>query len=158
MTINNTGKIILIDQDLDFSTQVKRVIEQESEYVELIMTTSRDKALEKLNESNFCAILSAYNIESGDDLELLKEVRKERGLDIPYILLMDKMNDRVMLRALDLGANRVFHKRKNVVLSSQILNKILKQEIQYYELRKELEYQRKTSSQNNIIGYSFIYK
>jgi len=72
----------------------------------------------------------------------LRKLRKERRLEIPFILLIEEWNHGLILRALKLDANRVILKRENTILSGQILSKIVKQVLLNYKMRKELEYHR----------------
>lgn len=140
--INDIEKIMLIDRDKDFLTQAKKTIESENEDVEVLTTTSIEKSIVELEEHNFQVIISSYDIGKEDDLELLREVRKEKLSNIPFILLIDRGCDKVMLKALKLGANRVFLKRENEVLSCQILREIVKQELLNQKMRKEIEHHR----------------
>ncbi len=142
MMINDIEKIMLIDRDKDFLTQAKKTIESENEDVEVLTTTSIEKSIVELEEHNFQVIISSYDIGKEDDLELLREVRKEKLSNIPFILLIDRGCDKVMLKALKLGANRVFLKRENEVLSCQILREIVKQELLNQKMRKEIEHHR----------------
>jgi len=143
MAVNKTKKIVLIDEDEEFSTQAKKAIEHDNNHIEIIVLDSKENALEKIKESNLHGIISNYNLGNRDGLELLKKIRIGRQLNIPFILLMDRVDSKTRLKALKLDANRVFHKKKNLELSCQILKEIIKQELLDYKTKKELEHHRK---------------
>ncbi len=151
MTINDIEKIMLIDRDMDFLEQAKKTIESENKDVEVLTTTSIERSIVELEEHKLQVIISSYNIGEKDGLELLRKLRKEKWSNLPFILLIDGENDTVMLKALQLGANRVFLKRENEVLSCQILSEIVRQELLNHKMRKELEHLRKRSP--NIIMF-----
>lgn len=136
-------RVLLLDQDTEFLDQAKNLIEEDNDMIDVDIASNIDIGMNKLSEYDHHVIVSHHKIGGYEGLEFLEDVRRKLGSDIPFILLMNKKDNRITLKALKLEANRVFHKGENLFLSCQILNEIIKKEILNYNLKKELEHNRR---------------
>jgi len=140
MEVESAKKVLFVDDDNEFSDKARKILENENEKIDVITASSTSQALHLLEKNDFEAIVSNHQIfESGSE-EFLDEVRGDKEMEIPLILFAEKRKKEIVLEALELGANRVLNKGEDgIKLSCKILSKALKQEIQNYRNKKELE-------------------
>jgi len=150
MELEFAKKVLLVYDNLDVLDQVNRVFENESKNIEVVSASSSSKALKILEKEDFDAIVSEYHISKMGGIELLKKVRKEKEIEIPFILFTGEKEQEIFLKALEDGANRVLHKGEDIKLACKTLNQALKQEISHYEREQELERLRNDKINSNI--------
>lgn len=75
-------------------------------------------------------------------LDLLKEIKKKRSIDIPFIIFTGKGREEVAMEALNNGADRYIKKGGDPTSQFRILKDAIKQETRLYKINKELETQR----------------
>ena len=95
-------KILIVDDEQALLEQLRKVLENQRYIVE--SATDGEKALDRLFETPFDAIILDIMMPKIDGLTVLKEARKA-GIDTPVLLLTAKgdLEDRV--KGLDLGAD-----------------------------------------------------
>lgn len=102
-------KVLFVDDEPDICSQAKIFLEKESERISVVTASNAEKALELLNENGFDVIVSDYKMPGMDGLEFLQRLR-DKGNEIPFIMLTGKGNESVAMRATNLGIDRYFKK------------------------------------------------
>lgn len=148
MEFEFTNKVLFIDDDHDFLGQVNAFFEKEGVGIDMITSSSASEGLSLLGEKDFDAVVSCFKVQDTEYVDFLNKIRNKREMDIPFVLLIDKKDNELILKALKEGVNRVIHKEENVTLSCKILTEILNQEIQQYLKNKEVEHYRKEFNNN----------
>ncbi len=148
MELEFAKKVLLVDDDTNFLMEAKKGLEEENQRIDVITSSSANNGLDLLEEKNFDAIVSGYDMQEMSGIRFLNKVRKEKGIEIPFILFTKKNKKEIFLKSLRFGANRVFDKEDHILFSDKILAKIIGQEIQNYENKKELEHYRKEFKRN----------
>ncbi len=152
MGIGFTKKVLLIDEETSFLRLVSAELQKEDERINVIPASSTSEALNLLDNEDFDAIVSSRRIQEIEGIKLLNEVRKKKEMEIPFVILSRQREKEFVLKALKQGANRILEKenedKNNIILSCKILAETLKQEIQSYENKKELEHHRKEFNRN----------
>lgn len=144
-------KILLVDDNSHLLSQMKRALENESKIFEVIPTSSTNEALGFLEKEDFDGIVSDYQIFDINSLEFLREVRKEKEIEIPLIIFTEEKKQEIILNLLKSGANRIIYRRDDIILFCKVLDHVLKQEILHSERKKELEHFRKEFESNEGI-------
>jgi len=150
MELEFAKKVLLVYDNPDVLDQVKTVFENESKNIEIVSISSPSKALNILEKGDFDAIVSEYHISKKAGIELLKKVRKEKEIEIPFILFTGEKEQEVFLKGLEDGANRVLQKGEDIKLACKTLHQALKQEISHYERKQELDRLRDDKINRNI--------
>lgn len=144
---------MLIDGDTSFLKLMSTELQKKDELIEIVSVSSISKAFNLLDNKDFDAIVSSCKTSEIEGvIELLKEVRK-REMEIPFFIFSRKWEKEFVFKALKLGANRIIPKnededKNDSILSCKILAETLKQEIQDYENKKELEHLKKEFNKN----------
>jgi PAS domain S-box-containing protein len=81
----------------------------EIENFEIDTALSVDEAFKKMEKQNFDAIVSDYEMPLKSGLDFLRELR-EQSIDTPFILFTGKGREEVVVKALNLGADRYINK------------------------------------------------
>jgi len=147
MEIEFEDKVLLLKDNQEVTEIMKNYLESRCK-LEVITKKSTNNALKSLKENNFDIIISEFQMEEISGIEFLKNIRLEKGMEIPFIFFTEKMNQKFILKALNAGANRVIHMGDDILLSCQILQEALTQEKLNYELIKELKCHRKRYNDN----------
>jgi len=143
-----TNKVLLLDKDPEFLMEMKSNFDKEGEVIDLVTSSSASKGIGLLGEENFDAVVSCSRMQKRDYIDFLNKIRNEREIEVPFVLLIDKKDNEIILEALKEGVNRVIHKEENINLSYNILLEVLNQEIQQYLRNKELEQLRYEFNKN----------
>lgn len=103
--------------DVDFT---HRHLTRYAPYIRLTNVSNAEKALELLPEAgvspeewNYQLILMDYRLPGMNALEIIKEIRQERQLDIPILIVTGHGNEEVAVQALKVGASDYLVKREN---------------------------------------------
>lgn len=102
-----------IQSDLDM---IQNHLAQRTPHIRLTVVTNTQDALARLPKSptdpvNYDLLLVNYHLQGVDGLELTRVVRKERGLDIPIVLITSQGSEELVVRALQLGVDDYLIKR-----------------------------------------------
>ncbi len=131
-------KIILVDDEGDLLQQAKIFLERLDDELQVDTFTSPEMALNKIEEEDYDAVVSDYQMPDIDGLELLKNVREEREMDIPFIMFTDKGREEVAMEALNLGANRYLQKGGDPKAQYRVLNEAIRNEISHHRANKRI--------------------
>jgi PAS domain S-box-containing protein len=101
-------RILLVDDDPGFLETSKQILSMENNF-KIDTATSVDEAFEKMEEHAYDAVVSDYEMPLKNGLDFLKELR-ERKTEISFILFTGKGREEVVVKALNLGADRYINK------------------------------------------------
>lgn len=101
-------KILHVDDDPSFLKDAKQCLDTEGEF-EVDTASSVNEALEKLEKTDYDAVVSDYQMPGKGGLEFLKELR-EKGNTVPFIVFTGKGREEIVIKALNLGADRYIDK------------------------------------------------
>ncbi len=132
-------KVLFVDDDSSILDQAKIFLEDEEERLDIETVASADKGLELLEEENFDAVVSDYQMSGMDGLEFLEILREDRNSDIPFILFTGKGREEVAMRALNLGADRYLEKGGNPRSQYGVLADAILQEVHHRMSEKDMQ-------------------
>jgi PAS domain S-box-containing protein len=95
--------VLHIDDEQDFLDLTRSFLEKSGD-IRLEGVTSAERALERLKETRYDAIISDYQMAGMDGISLLKHLR-ETGNRIPFIILTGKGRENIAIEALNNGAD-----------------------------------------------------
>ena len=101
-------RVLHVDDDLCFLEVSKQIISMENSF-EIDNASSVDEALKKMEQQQYDAVVSDYEMPQKNGLEFLKEIRDQNN-QIPFILFTGKGREDVAVKALNLGADRYINK------------------------------------------------
>ncbi len=136
--------ILFVDDETGLQDQAKIYLERLSEDIEVLSTSSAEKALEMIDESKFDVIVSDYRMPGKDGLHFLKEIREERGEDTPFIIFTGQGGEKVAIEALNLGADRYIQKSDDPESQYELLVEAIEEGYEHGKSKKRL----KESDQN----------
>ncbi len=135
-------KALLVDDEHDFLEQTKIFIENNLESLKLDTVSNVQDALQKLENHEYSAIISDYQMGEINGLEFLKIIREEKNSNIPFIIFTGRGREDVAIEALNLGANRYIHKGGDPRSQYGVLSNALINEIDSYKKDKRLKNSR----------------
>ncbi|NHJ46647.1 MAG: PAS domain S-box protein [Asgard group archaeon] len=109
-------EIMLVDDEEDVLDLSKIYLERMNEKYKITAANSAEKALNLLEQNDFDVIISDYDMEPVNGLELLSTIR-ETGKTTPFIIFTGKGREEVAIQALNLGAD--FYLQKGGTTESQ---------------------------------------
>lgn len=130
--------VLYVDDEPSLLELGKTFLEKEESQLNVETTPRPEKALEMLNENDYDAVISDYQMPSMDGLDLLETIRKERGNDIPFIMFTGKGREEVAMDALNLGANRYLRKGSEAKTQYGMLAQAVIDETEHIEVEKKL--------------------
>jgi PAS domain S-box-containing protein len=101
-------RILHVDDDPCFLEVTKQLLSMENNF-EIETATSVEEAFKKMETQNYAAIVSDYQMPHKDGLEFLKDLREQEN-ETPFILFTGKGREQVIVKALNLGADRYINK------------------------------------------------
>jgi len=103
-------KILLVDH----SPSIRRVelhILELMGYTDIEQASDAAEAIEKLQSGNFGFVITDWNLPHLGGLELLKRIRSDDSLKkIPVLMVVNKMNDKIILLAAKAGVSSLIVK------------------------------------------------
>ena len=118
-----TIRVLHVDDEAGFLAVAKQCIEDQSRF-QVDTALSAKEALEKLKRSEYDAVVSDYQMDGKNGLELLRELRQQ-GNDTPFILFTCKGKEEIAIEALNSGVYRYVGKEG-------------KAEVTYEELKRSI--------------------
>ncbi len=131
-------KILMVDDEPSMLEMAKVFLER-GKNLEVEICGSAEEALDLLNDGEFDAVVSDYQMKGMSGLELLKEIREQRGMDIPFIILTGKGREEVAIDALNMGANRYIQKKGPSETLYTVLAQAIDQEIAHHRNERTLK-------------------
>jgi PAS domain S-box-containing protein len=104
----STIRVLLVDDDLSLLETSKTILSDENNF-EVDYATSVSEALKKMEQQNYDAVVSDYEMPVKNGLDFLRELREQRD-DIPFILFTGRGREDVVVKALNLGADCYINK------------------------------------------------
>jgi PAS domain S-box-containing protein len=101
-------KVLHVDDELCILEISKQILTLENDF-EIDNAISVAEALKKMDEQQYDAIVSDYEMPQKNGLEFLKELR-EKNNQIPFILFTGRGREDVAVKALNLGADSYINK------------------------------------------------
>ncbi len=132
-------KILIVDDERDFLEQTEIFLGQLESDLEIDSVLSAEEALEELKKQDYDAIVSDYQMPGMDGLDLLKVLREERDIDIPFIIFTGKGREEVAMEALNLGADRYLRKGGESEVQYAVLADAIKQEVKHHKTKEHLD-------------------
>ena len=142
-------RVLAVDDNPDFAEMIATFLPREDERFEIDTATSAVQALEYLDENDYDAIISDYEMPKMDGLDLLETIRAERDSDIPFIIFTGKSRETVAIESLNLGADRYLQKRGDPASQYSVLAQATLQEIDHHRAGTELD--RKSTLLDSIL-------
>ncbi|MBS3817489.1 MAG: response regulator [Candidatus Thermoplasmatota archaeon] len=103
-------KVLFVDDDELLLTQTRIFLGKSDYDFEIDIARHVEGALQKIEDTEYDAIISDYKMQARDGLDLLRAIRK-KDEDLPFIMFTGKGNEEVAQEALNLGADRYIRKR-----------------------------------------------
>lgn len=127
-------KVLFVDDDPQILEQAKLFLDEENDELNIDTAGSGRKALEKLKDGNHEIIIADYRMSEMNGIELLRKFRKMNE-EKPFIILTGKGDEKVAMRALNLGANRYLRKKDNPEAQYRELAEVISHEVTHYRMR-----------------------
>jgi PAS domain S-box-containing protein len=106
--VKHATKILHVDDDLSFLKVAKQCLEIQGKF-QVDTASSVEQAMEKMQNTDYDAVVCDYQLSGKDGLEFLKELR-QKGDAIPFIVFTGRGREEVVVRALNLGADHYLNK------------------------------------------------
>ena len=126
--LDDSVSILCVDDEPSYLTLLKVYIEKENALFRVITSNSVQDALDKLESELIDIIVADYRMPLASGLELLEILRND-GNDIRFIILTGKGREEVVIKALNLGANRYIQKSTDPKAQFSALTKAIIQEV-----------------------------
>ena len=114
--VTATGKepirILHVDDDASILEISKQILLDMDGSFDIDQACCVDEAFKKLTVGHYDIVISDYEMPKKDGLEFLKELRKQNN-ETPFILFTGKGREEVVIKALNLGADRYVNKQGN---------------------------------------------
>ncbi|MFW6384451.1 MAG: response regulator, partial [Halodesulfurarchaeum sp.] len=142
--------VLAVDDDADLVDLTATFLEREQEGFRVDTATSVEEALERLEEHEFEAIVSDYDMPETNGLEFLGEIRDDRP-DLPFILFTGKGSEEIASQAIKKGVTDYLQKGTKSSQYSVLANR-LKNAVQQY--RTKIALQRSEQKFSKLVEHS----
>lgn len=105
-------KVLFVDDEKILLTQTKIFLGKSDYDFEVDLASDVEEALRQIEEKKYDAVISDYEMEGRDGLDLLEAIR-ENNAELPFIMFTGKGDERVAQEALNLGADRYIRKKSD---------------------------------------------
>ncbi len=122
--------VLMVDDESGFLTQAKTFLEREDQTFQVVTETSAKEGLKRMEEKDFDAVVSDYQMPVMNGIEFLEVVRKEKGVNTPFIILTGRGHEDVAMKALNLGADRYVQKSGDPKTQFKILADTISKEVE----------------------------
>ncbi len=140
-------EVLFVDDEEGVMDQAKLFLERECERIKVTAISSAKEGLKLLEEKQFDAVVSDYLMPEIHGIEFLKKIKKEKRLDIPFILFTGKGREEIAMEALNMGADRYIKKSADPKSQYGVLADAIHQEVTHYRTEKSLERKNKLLTQ-----------
>ncbi len=130
-------RVLLVDDEPDYLTQLSLLLEKENDSLDVITETSAVEALENIENGEYDAIVSDYHMPGMNGLDFLVALR-DGGFDFPFIILTGKGKEEVAMEALNLGADRYVRKGKKPKALARVIAETVVSEVGKEKYKKKI--------------------
>ncbi|MBS3816843.1 MAG: PAS domain-containing protein [Candidatus Thermoplasmatota archaeon] len=131
-------KILLVDDERGLLEQAKTFLKKTEWEFDVDTATSAGKALEMLEDEDYEAIISDYQMPEMDGLDFLETLRRDRKSEIPFIIFTGKGREEVAMEALNLGADRYLQKGGDPKSQYDVLAQAIYQEVGHFRAKERI--------------------
>ncbi|MHA2232453.1 MAG: response regulator [Candidatus Hodarchaeales archaeon] len=137
-------RILAVDDEKELLLVTKMFLTQEEPAFAVTTVTSAQKALQKLTEEHFDAVVSDYQMPNMNGIEFLERLRRKNNT-IPFILFTGKRSEDVVIKALNLGAHRCISKQGDIKVIYAKLTYVMKNLLYHKSAKAALRENKKIS-------------
>ncbi|MCW4015939.1 MAG: response regulator [Candidatus Bathyarchaeota archaeon] len=130
-------RLLLVDDDSDLSTTVKKGLALQCDY-DVDLVSSVDDALEKMTQKDYDLIVCDIRMSLTDGFEFLNELRTS-GNQIPFIVFSVADDKETALTAFSLGANGFVGKYGNPKVVFSILKRCIDEAVKNFPKKLQTE-------------------
>ena len=123
-------KVLMVDDEAGFLKQAKTFLEKEDPDLQVITETSAREGVKMIEQEDFDVIVSDFQMPEMNGIDFLRVIRKEKQMDIPFIMLTGRGHEEVAKEALNLGADRYLQKTGDPKDQFGILANIIRKEFE----------------------------
>ena len=147
-------RVLHVDDDERFAETSAELIERESDAFEVVVETSADAALDRLDEDSVDCVVSDYEMPGRDGIELLRAVRDQYP-EVPFVLFTGKGSEEVASEAISAGVTDYLQKEPGTeqyaLLANRIENAVERREVE----RERAELERRHREKANLLDQIF---
>lgn len=132
-------RVLFVDDELDILEQAKIFLEREDDRMVVDTAVSAEEGLEVLEEEEYDAVVSDYQMPEMDGLDFLKTVREEEDSEIPFIIFTGRGREDVAMDALNLDADRYLQKGGDPKSQYSVLGEAIVHEVEHRQVEDRLE-------------------
>lgn len=125
--------VLCVDDDSALRDLSKAFLEREDDGLTVHTAASASEALDRLDETEFDAVVSDYRMPELNGLEFLEAVRRDHGDDIPFLMFTGQGREEVAMDALNLGADRYLQKGGDSKSQYGVLARAIRQEVAHHQ-------------------------
>jgi PAS domain S-box-containing protein len=143
-------RVLHVDDAPCFLEVSKEILSSENNF-EIEIATSVDEAIRKMESRTYDAIVSDYEMPQKSGLDFLRELREQK-MDIPFILFTGKGREEVVVKALNLGADRYIDKcGSTITVYCELADAIIKATEHNKQNRISLESEHRFREMTNFL-------
>ena len=120
-------RVLHVDDDPEFATQLAAGLEREDERFEIITATTAREGVARLETDRIDCLVSAYDLADADGLALLERVRDRDGR-VPFVLVTDSGSEALASEAIRAGVTDYVQKGtvpgEYPVLANRLVNAV----------------------------------
>lgn len=131
-------RVLYIDDDESLLSLTKDFLETRASRISVETTSSPRRGLALIENRNFDAVVSDYQMPEMDGLEVLDRLRSDRDDDIPFVMFTGKGRKEVAIDALNLGADRYLQKGGDPTSQYGVLAQAIEQEVEHHRTERQL--------------------
>jgi len=125
--MEETIHVLHVDDDENFATMTATFLEREGSNWEVATATTASEALDTLSDSRVDCLISDYQMDDTDGLELFEDVRA-RYPDLPFVLFTGKGSEEIASEAVSRGVTDYLQKETSTdqfeVLANRVENAV----------------------------------
>lgn len=151
MVFERNGKnVIAIDDQEDILELSKIFLEKAVDDIEVDTTTDPREVIEEVEEHNYDAVLSDFDMPEMNGVELLEEVR-EIDSDLPFVLYTGKGSEEIAADAVNHGVTDYFQKEAGTDHYQMIANSLVDSIGSYRDAKEKDVFQAIVDNSENPI-------
>ncbi len=153
---SNFIRILYIEHNAADVDLTSRYLTRYAPYIQLKNVPTGEEALNLLPDKGsvpekweFQVILLDYRLPGMSALEFIKEIRQERKLDLPILIVTGQGNEEVVVQALKLGASEYLVKRENYL---KRLPSLITSAFQFCELQRKQKALKESEARYRLLA------